>query len=76
MAKYKLAIEIQYNGETFTSNFAKKADEKETIGTFVKAAADGELDHLSFNSGNKKHYFPKLVLKNSVISVVQKSYWI
>lgn len=73
----KIAIKVEYKDKVYMSEFDKiePTQEKEMI-DFVKAAASGELSHMTFTihkiMKKSKVYFPEKILKESIISLVYK----
>jgi hypothetical protein len=66
----KIVIRIQYKGETFSSDVLEANESQEfTAKQMLKSAADGEVEHMSIKSGNIEYFFPKEIIKQSILSL-------
>ena len=71
MEKTKLAICINFKGVDFISDYTlTSTDEEEALKNLCAKAANGEMSNLNYASGNKRYFFPKEILVNSIISIV------
>lgn len=67
----RVAINIFVNGINYTSNYSEFDDTSiKALENLLKKAASEELTSLRFKSGSNSMYFPKYILKRSVISLI------
>lgn len=67
----RVAINIFVNGINYTSNYDEISDELlKELEDIIKEAVSNELKYLRFKSGSNSMYFPKYILKRSVISLI------
>ena len=71
MEKTKLAICVNFKGVDFISDYDfLSTDEEKVLINLCQKASNGELSNLTFTSKNKRYFFPKEIIVNSIISIV------
>jgi hypothetical protein len=70
----RAAVEIDYNGTKYRSNYSGDKDEIKTMHRMAENASKGVFTHLEFSGNGTKYFFPAKVLELSVIKVVTKSF--
>ena len=63
-------IKIEYRGKEYLGNIDKLSTEDfEELEKKVETIVDGEMSHAKLKIKNLTHYFPKDVLKESIITI-------
>lgn len=67
----KASIQIEYNGKSYTSDSIERSEEElEKLEEICILSAQGKSTYLTFQTGNKKYFFPEKILNASIISII------
>lgn len=74
MKENKIAININYKGTCYTSNYHECTKEnEEKFLQICNNAASGKSECIYISSDNKVFYFPRKILDKSIICVIYKN---
>ncbi len=69
----KIAINIYYNGENFTSNYEEFSTKSRIeLEDFLTNACEGKIRYIQITSGNRQIFFPQDIIQKSIISILEE----